>query len=122
MWQTMWAVGVGGFIGANSRYWLGYWIGSQGFPVATLAINLLGCLGLAFFATYISEKRAVAEWVRHLIAPGFFGAFTTFSTFNLEAMTLLRDGKNGLALLYILLSVLGGLIAGGIGMGLARLG
>ena len=98
-------VGMGGFIGAISRYLLGLlpWVGS--FPLITLLVNLLGAIIIGI----ISEAAGnIPELNKHLLMflrVGFCGGFTTFSTFALESMKLLDGGRIKLAFLYILLSV-----------------
>lgn len=113
-------IGFGGFLGANARYWLSLALNSEGFPWGTLLVNVLGCFGLAFFATYALESSPLAPNTRLFVSAGFFGAFTTFSTYNLEALNLLQGGKYLAGLGYILLSVGLGMGAGILGMALAR--
>jgi fluoride exporter len=107
-------VGVGGFVGANARYGLALWVGERAFPWATLATNAIGCFGLALFITLLTQRGALSEEARLLVATGFFGAFTTFSTFNLEAITLMQKGQGSTAILYMVASfglcMVGGLI------------
>ncbi len=109
-------VGLGGFVGANLRYGFNLWIESAHFPLATFVINVVGCFGLALFATLIQEKIEVTEHTRLLISTGFFGAFTTFSTFNLEALNLISDGKSPTAFFYLAVSIGIGLLAGAFGI------
>jgi CrcB protein len=96
-------------------------------PWGTLAVNLAGCLFLGWFTTVLAERLPTTgigwlrpEDLRLMIAVGFTGAFTTFSTFEYEAHGLLRDGDglNGTA--YILGSVFLGLLAVRFGTLLAR--
>lgn len=105
-------VGLGGFLGANLRYWVGMWSlkHASGFPLGTFLVNIIGCFGLAFLATLIQTRVAVSDNLRLMLATGFFGALTTFSTFSLEAFTLFADGQQTTAILYLL---------GSIGLGLA---
>ena len=112
-------VGIGGALGALSRYGLGLvvvrWLGT-GFPWATLAINVLGCLliGMAMGGG-VGPTGFLTRELRLLGVIGFLGAFTTFSTFGYETIALLQGGKGGLAVSYVLASVLLGLaaVAGG---------
>jgi CrcB protein len=113
-------VGLGGFVGANLRYWVAVWIGGRTFPLATFAVNIIGAFGLAFFAVWAVERVALSEDLRLLVATGFFGALTTFSTFSLEALTLMRDGKWEVGLLYMASSVILGILGAAGGMALAR--
>ncbi|MBP1932752.1 fluoride efflux transporter CrcB [Ammoniphilus resinae] len=104
------AVGIGGFFGAILRYTLGEWIHTtNGFPLGTLIINLLGCLLLAWFFTITTKKWQIHPPIKVGIGTGFVGAFTTFSTFSVETLNLINHHQMGLAILYVLVSVFGGL-------------
>lgn len=113
-------VGIGGGLGAISRYALGIgivrWLGT-GFPWATLAINLMGCLliGMALGAGP-GPMGFLSRELRLLAVIGFLGAFTTFSTFGYETIALLQGGKAALALGYVLASVLLGVGAVALGI------
>lgn len=116
-------VGVGGFIGANVRYWLGAWIDGQfglRFPVGTFIINLTGSLLLGFIATLTVERALIDPRWRLAIGVGFIGAYTTFSTFTYESVKLLEAGSYGLAALNVLGSTVLGLIGAGLGIVLGR--
>ena len=98
-------VGIGGFLGANARYWLGKLVdgalpaGLSGFPLGTLTVNTLGSFGLAVFGVWFSARMGLPPQLRLLLATGFFGAFTTFSTFANDSIALLqRDGLAALLL------------------------
>lgn len=101
---------TGGFLGAAARYALGEWVYTDGFPLNTLIINLIGCLFLGWFLTYISQREHVWREVSLLIGTGFTGSFTTFSTFSLETIQLFQDEFFMLGILYILASTIGGLL------------
>jgi CrcB protein len=97
------------------------------FPWGTFLINLTGCLFLGWFTTALSDRLFPSEstWLRSddlrlMIAVGFTGAYTTFSTFEYETDRLLRDGDGLLGMAYIFASVLLGLLALRCGIGLAR--
>ena len=116
-------VGLGGFVGANVRYWLGAWIDAQfglRFPLGTFIINLTGSLLLGFVATLAVERALVDPRWRLAIAIGFVGAYTTFSTFTYESVKLLEAGAYGLAALNVFGSASLGLIGAGLGIALAR--
>ena len=116
-------VGMGGFIGANARFIVGRWAlqkwGVQ-FPVGTFLINVAGSFILGLFATLAMHFAWDDRW-RLLIAVGFIGAFTTFSTFEYETLELAIQGSWLGAGLNILGSVVCGFIAGFIGIAIARL-
>lgn len=104
------SVGIGGFFGAIMRYSLGEWIHTtNGFPLGTLMINLVGCLFLAWFLTITTRMWDINPNLKLGIGTGFTGAFTTFSTFSVETLNLINNQQFLFALLYVLLSVLGGI-------------
>ncbi len=116
-------VGIGGFFGAITRYLVDGWIGRRMgalFPYGTFVINVSGSFILGLFATTITERFIIHPHWRLLIAIGFVGAYTTFSTFEYETNKLFEEGSFGLALLNLLLSVSAGLIAVRLGILLAR--
>lgn len=106
---------VGGGVGSNARYWLGRYVrtlqGEAVFPWATFIINVSGSaiLGLvaAAFLNHPDESRK--NWYL-LLGTGFCGGFTTFSTFSLETLQLLRDDRPVTAAVYALGSVAAGLV------------
>jgi CrcB protein len=99
-------VGTGGALGAIFRYLLNLLpIKAQnGFPVITLSINLAGafCLGLI---VALSENIDADARLLLFLKIGLCGGFTTFSTFSMESMGLLREGKFIIAVFYMVLSV-----------------
>jgi|SRR5690625_3476060 len=88
--------------------------GAAAFPFATLAVNVLGCFLLAFVAETVAGGQLSTE-ARLVLGTGFLGAFTTFSTFALDADGLARQGSWWLAGVYMLLNVGLGLLAIGTG-------
>jgi CrcB protein len=81
------------------------------FPAGTLAVNLAGCFLLGGIGQYALHHVSIPPDWRTGILIGFFGAFTTFSTFGWETVKLLEDGDWGRASLYVAASVLGGIFA-----------
>jgi CrcB protein len=118
----MWIfVTVGGATGALARYWLSGWVNAAiagFFPIGTLVVNVVGSLLLGF-GMQAMEAVPVSAEVRTMLTIGFLGAFTTFSTFSYETVTLLRDGDWTRATLYTGLSLVLGLTAVLIGIGVA---
>ncbi len=113
---------VFGIAGTLARYGLQGFVqqrtGST-FPSGTLLVNLSGCFFLGVIGQYaLTHLTIPADW-RVGITVGFFGAFTTFSTFSYETVRMLDDGDWTRAATYLLSSVLGGLIAVFAGMRIA---
>src|ERR1051325_10642251 len=107
-------VGLGGFAGAVARYAIGVWIGSlwrKPFPLGTFVINITGCFLLGAFLSFAAERASIGETWRLLIATGFLGAHTTFSTFEFETFALVRGGAAGWALANVIASVIVGYAA-----------
>lgn len=94
------AVSLGAIAGALSRYYLGLWfiqwLGNE-FPYGTLVINLTGCFLMGWFTTVVSEHVIpIPPEVRLLVAVGFLGSYTTFSTYGLDVVVLSqRAGAEG---------------------------
>jgi fluoride exporter len=90
-----------------------------GFPSGTLAVNLIGCFLLGGVAEFTFTHLTIPPEWRIGITVGFFGAFTTFSSFSWETAKLLEDGEWQRASVYVLTSVIGGLAAMFFGMRIA---
>jgi len=117
------ALAIGGTLGVFARYWLTQVIQTvfgHAFPLATLSINVLGSFLLAFLFVETLERVSLSPALRTGILTGGLGAFTTFSTFMMEAMLLVEDGQTGKAVLYLALSVGLGLAAAFGGVYVAR--
>jgi CrcB protein len=100
--ETFLIISLGAILGANARYWLGGWAAERfgtTFPYGTLIINLTGSLILGFFITQVMERFLVDPRWRLLVAIGFLGAYTTFSTYTYESVNLILSGQVGLGLL-----------------------
>ena len=100
------------------RYAIGLTARQLLFPWATLSINLVGSFVLGLFLTWAVGRVSVA--IVTPIAVGVLGGFTTFSTFAWEGFFLGRSGRPELALVYVFLSVAGGLVAAWFGYRLGR--
>lgn len=100
------AVGMGGFIGASLRYIMGFIvIKDSTFPLMTMLINIIGAFLIGIIAAIASKYNLDSRWVLFL-KTGICGGFTTFSTFSLESMNLISDGKLVIAMMYIFLSII----------------
>lgn len=93
------AIGFGAIAGALSRYYLTLWFAQRFgviFPYGTFFINITGCFGMGFFVTLFPIPSAtISPEIRLLVATGFLGAYTTFSTYSLETFSLLRNALTG---------------------------
>ncbi len=99
-------IAIGGAIGALLRFGLSGFISKNfdgAFPWGTIGVNLMGCLLIGFLWEIFSNAIAAPNW-RAFMLIGLLGAFTTFSTFGLESLNLLRDGEIKLGLANIFLS------------------
>ncbi|WP_404790662.1 fluoride efflux transporter CrcB [Altericista sp. CCNU0014] len=123
------AIALGAVPGALSRYyltrWCIQWFG-MGFPYGTSIVNLSGALAMGFFATFTMQRANsgceafASPELRALVAVGFLGAYTTFSTYALDATVLFQNGQWGKSLVYWSGSAILGVICLEIGSALAR--
>jgi CrcB protein len=108
------AVAIGGALGSMARYALSMWIfdiTSHKFPYATLVVNVAGSFVMGVLFVVIIERAALPAEMRSLLMIGFIGAFTTFSTFSLDALGLWQNGHITMSLLYMVSTVILCLIA-----------
>ncbi|HZG71342.1 MAG TPA: fluoride efflux transporter CrcB [Chondromyces sp.] len=121
----MMLAGVGGILGAITRYLLGKWISEKNnsaFPFSTWIINLSGSFFLGFLAN-LHFNGLLPAWSWLLIGTGFLGAYTTFSTFGYEVIQMLQKDQRKNILIYIVSSIglgilfawIGGFAAGKLG-------
>ncbi|MGZ5476380.1 MAG: fluoride efflux transporter CrcB [Thermoanaerobaculia bacterium] len=116
-------VALGGAFGTMARYAVSLLVAriwTRDFPLATLLINVSGSFILGFFATIAAEKTSVDPLWRLLIATGFVGGYTTFSTFEYETQRLTESGALRWGALNIITSVAAGFAAVQLGVFLAR--
>ena len=115
-------IALGGILGALARYQIGRWWPTppDGFPAATLTINLLGCFVIGVLMVVITEIVAPHPLVRPFFGTGVLGGFTTFSTYAIDIQTLIAHGRGGTALAYLAATAVGAVGAAGAGMFAAR--
>ncbi len=116
------AVGGGAAVGAWLRWWLGnsFNQGFHGFPLGTLAANLLGGFLIGVAVEYFTVHQHLAPELRLAVITGFLGGLTTFSTFSAEAVSLLTRAQYGWALAMIASHLLGSIVLTLVGIGAAK--
>lgn len=122
---------LGGAVGTGCRYGLSLFIQSVGngqnadgktpFPYATFLINVTGSFVIGLLAELFSVKVPVSPVIRAALITGVLGGYTTFSSFSLETLSLLRDGKWLPACVNAVGSVVLGLLAVWLGVRLAQI-
>lgn len=109
-------IGIAGALGSILRYLIGIFLFTNNiFPYPTLIVNLLGCFLLAWLTTHMFEKVSISETAKSAIGTGFVGSFTTFSTLSVETVTMFENGYLLLGVVYVVLSVCGGLFMTSLG-------
>jgi CrcB protein len=116
------AVAAGGALGAIARYAVsrGLPTGSTGFPWSTFLVNVTGSAGLGILLTVIVERVPRGRLARPLLGTGVIGAYTTFSTFTVDAALLAHNGRTGTAAAYVAASFTAGLAAAVLAVAVAR--
>lgn len=116
-------VGLGGGIGAITRYLVSVWAaqkyGSE-FPYGTLLVNLAGCLIIGLFMQLVTDRIIVNPYWRMLVTVGFLGGLTTFSSFSYETVKLVGDGEMALAFYNVAANTVLGLMATWAGITIAK--
>lgn len=113
--KELFLVGVGSFVGGIGRYscsgLLLHQFPNAKLPVATLVVNIVGCLLIGVIGGLAEKMHVISPEARLMIITGILGGFTTFSAFGFETIFLVRRGELGIAATYVLLSVVVGLAA-----------
>lgn len=116
-------IALGGALGSIARYWVGSTIADRmgtRFYYGTFVINITACLIIGFSIAFLGRRAELSSAWRFLIPIGFVGAYSTFSTFEWETFSSLQTGAFLIAILYVTLSFIIGLIAVWCGVLLAR--
>lgn len=115
----IWLIGLGGSLGAALRFLFGSFISNRTkrmypFPMGTWLINISGSFLLGIIAN-LHQSNQLSDWAWYFIGVGFCGAYTTFSTFGYETITLIHSNKIKIAILYVVSSFGLGVISAVIG-------
>ena len=116
-------IAVGAALGANARYLVGVWAAEQfgsDFPYGTFLVNVTGSFILGFLVAVTTSRIQISPEMRLLLAVGFLGSYTTFSSFAVESTALWRDASLLLALRNVLLNNGVGLVCAVLGAWVAR--
>ncbi|MGK7937140.1 MAG: fluoride efflux transporter CrcB [Xenococcaceae cyanobacterium] len=118
------AIGLGAIAGVLCRYYLGWWLTQSidtGFPTGTLVVNLSGCFFLGLITTLATERSLLNPELVLLITTGFLGAYTTFSSYELDTANLLEVKSLESDLAYWIGSPLLGILCFNLGVRLIKL-
>jgi CrcB protein len=121
--QQLLAIAIGGAAGSVLRFLISsniYRVIGRDFPYGTLTVNVLGSLMMGVIFVLVTERLLLAAEWRSILMIGFLGAFTTFSTFSMETVSLIENGEMLKAALNAILSVVLCIGATWIGLGLGR--
>ncbi|MHC0037669.1 fluoride efflux transporter CrcB [Pseudoneobacillus sp. C159] len=107
MGNQIWLVGLGGFLGTISRYFVNQYFSSYKlFPLGTFLVNLTG----SFFMGLLLGSGGLSDAVHVIVGTGFLGAYTTFSTFNFELFMLRKKERRFQFFLYAVSSYILGIL------------
>ncbi|MGC8202203.1 fluoride efflux transporter CrcB [Aliiroseovarius sp. PTFE2010] len=113
MFSTLLQVAAGGAIGASARYLTGVGMvrlfGLPTFPLGVITANVLGCFVMGVLASVLALRSGAH--LNPFLMTGVLGGYTTFSAFALEAVTLYQRGQGGIAVTYVLASVVLSILA-----------
>lgn len=115
-------ISLGAILGANARYVVGLWAVERlgpSFPYGTLIVNVTGSFLLGFLIAALQGRLPLPSELRFFLGVGFLGAYTTFSSYTVETLLLMREGALGLGITNILANNFAGLAAALLGFFLA---
>ena len=123
LWKIIY-LSVAGSAGTLARYWLGGFVQrniTTDFPFGTVAVNIIGCLAFGLLWAFMENRLSISGQMRIVVFVGFFGAFTTFSSFVFETARLLDESQWLWASANVILQNVLGLVGIIIGMTIGRL-
>lgn len=121
--QKYFFIAIGGALGAIARFWVGTEVASRmgtRFPFGTLVINITACFIIGASLEFFNHHADLDPSWRFLIPVGFVGAYSTFSTFEWETFSSLSHGAFWIAILYVAVSLVSGLVAVALGVAAAK--
>lgn len=114
-------IGFAGMCGAILRTSIGVWMNeTTAFPIATFSVNMVATWLLCLLTAGVLPNVLKNKQYREMVTVGFLGSFSTFSAFSMETVLLFEAGEVMLAILYILTSLIGGLVVGRFGFFVGR--
>jgi CrcB protein len=123
--KSLLLVALGGALGSVTRFQLSGWVlhhfSDWRFPLGTFTVNVAGCLAAGLLAGLAEKHDLLSSDARLFLFTGILGGFTTFSAFGLETMFLIKRGDFLIAGSNVVLSVVAGLAALWLGLGVASL-
>lgn len=117
-------IAVGGAVGAIARFWVDSAVASRlgtRFPYGTFVVNMTACVIIGFSLTFLAKRTDLNPAWRFLIPIGFVGAYSTFSSYEWETVSILRNGEFSMTALYVFGSLFLGLVAIWFGILLAEI-
>lgn len=117
-WQTILAIGSGGFIGAILRAYINGLVSSRvthELPYGTLSVNLIGSFIMGALVAYFMYSTLLTPHIKSFLTTGMLGALTTYSTFAIESFLMLQGGSISLALLNVTFNAVGTILMAGSG-------
>lgn len=122
-WQTILAIGSGGFLGSVLRAYLNGVVSARmphDLPFGTLSVNLIGSFIMGVLMAYFMYTNLFSTHIKSFLTTGILGGLTTYSTFAIESFLLLNSGQIALALANISLNAFGSILMAGSGFYLTR--
>ncbi len=116
-------IGLGGALGSVARYLTVRGVQlvvGDGTPWGTTAVNILGSFAMGFLVMFLARKFTDNEAMRYFLTTGVLGGFTTFSAFSQDVVRMMQTGQNGMAAVYVLVSVVASIAACFAGLAVAQ--